>query len=235
MIIILIASSYLYDAIVDKIFFGAIIPETTRVKFIRFTSDYADEESFTLNFAFSYKKPIFTQPPIESYSNYTWEFLLRKDIAYHIELSDTYGDGWSSESYLLIVVDDVVLYNITMSVSKLFIEEIMIGNPSDCLRVTKESECEKLTDNTWKSIVVESGLCNSMTGDLRIENYPHLYSLIVKDQSLMNLNSLTITNNPYLNHFETGITYIMFTNGTFGNVKNVEISRLLFFYCFILR
>ena len=112
MILILIASSYLYNAIVDKIFFGAIIPETTRVKFIRFTSDYTDEESFTLNI--SYNKPIFTQPILESYSNYTWEFLLRKDITYHLQLSDTYGDGWSSGSYLLIVVDDVVLYNITM-------------------------------------------------------------------------------------------------------------------------
>ena len=75
MILILIASSYLYNAIVDKIFFGAIIPETTRVKFIRFTSDYADEESFTLYFGYSFDDPIFTQPILESYHNYTWEYL----------------------------------------------------------------------------------------------------------------------------------------------------------------
>ena len=114
MILILIASSYLYNAIVDKIFFGAIIPETTRVKFIRVTTNYADEEFFTLYNGYSLDDPIFTQPILESYHNYTWEFLLRKDMAYHIELSDTYGDGWSSESYLLIVVDDIVLYNLTM-------------------------------------------------------------------------------------------------------------------------
>lgn len=235
MILILIASSYLYNAIVDKIFFGAIIPETTRVKFIRVTTNYADEEFFTLYNGYSLDDPIFTQPILESYHNYTWEFLLRKDMTYHIELSDTYGDGWSSESYLLIVVDDIVLYNLTMKDISLFREEILIGTIPNYLHVTEESQCEKISENTWKSIVVESGLCNSMTGDLRIENYPNLYNLIVKQQSLMNLNSLTITNNPYLSYFGTDATFFLYHNGTFGNVKNVEISRLLFFYSFILR
>ena len=125
--------------------------------------------------------------------------------------------------------------NLTMKDISLFREEILIGTIPNYLHVTEESQCEKISENTWKSIVVESGLCNSMTGDLRIENYPNLYNLIVKQQSLMNLNSLTITNNPYLSYFGTDATLFLYHNGTFGNVKNVEISRLLFFYSFILR
>ena len=229
-----IASSHLYDVIVEKLLYGAIIPETTRVKFIRVTTNYADEEFFTLYNGYSLDDPIFTQPILESYHNYTWEFLLRKDMTYHIELSSIYEYGWFAGSYLLVVVDDVVLYNIALKESGIDRIEIMIGTLPDHLHITKESDCEKITEKNWKSIVVESGLCNSMTDDLRIENYPNLITFIFKCQSLMNLNSLTITNNPSLAYLGTDSSYLVYSNEIYSTVKSVEISRIIFYFIFYI-
>ena len=105
-------------------------------------------------------------------------------------------------------------------------EEIRIGNLPLNLRIEAESDCVKLTENQWKSIYVASGLCNSMRGDFHIENYANLVYIIVKPESLMNLNSLIISNNPLLYSIATNNNYNNNPIGAFHNVKTVEISRL---------
>ena len=80
------------------------------------------------------------------------------------------------------------------------------------LVVTKEEDCGLLSQTHWQSIVVEQGLCNSLTGNLTISAYPHLQSIAIKEDSLNNLQSLTIANNPLLTHIninEVACKYII--------------------------
>lgn len=106
-------------------------------------------------------------------------------------------------------------------------EEIRLGNLPLNLRIEEENDCVKLNNNEWKSIYVASGLCNSMRGDLHIENYANLVYIIVKPESLKNLNSLIISNDPVLYSIATGNNYVNNPIGAFYNVKTVEISRLI--------
>lgn len=106
-------------------------------------------------------------------------------------------------------------------------EEIRLGNLPLNLRIEEENDCVKLNENIWKSIYIGNNLCNSITGDLHIENYANLVYIIVKPESLKNLNSLIISNNPVLYNIATGNNYVNNPIGAFYNVKTVEISRLI--------
>ena len=66
-----------------------------------------------------------------------------------------------------------------------------------------------------------------MKDDLFISNNPCLESLVFKKNSLKNLNSLVISNNPQLNNIEIedGDGYPDYTGACF-NVKNVEFSSI---------
>ena len=73
---------------------------------------------------------------------------------------------------------------------------------------------------------------NDYWGNLVIENYPNLEKIVVKKNSLMNLNSLKICNNEKLKTIEiedgeewqeNGKLYII---GAFYNVKNVIIESI---------
>ena len=122
-------------------------------------------------------------------------------------------------------MNEVILGNYTLLRDYYDQEEIRIGNLPLNLRIEEESACVKLTENEWKSIYVASGLCNSMRGDFHIENYANLVYIIVKPESLMNLNSLIISNNPLLYSIATNNNYNNNPIGAFHNVKTVEISR----------
>ena len=122
-------------------------------------------------------------------------------------------------------MNEVILGNYTLLRDYYDQEEIRIGNLPLNLRIEEESDCVKLTENEWKSIYVASGLCNSMRGDFHIENYANLVYIIVKPESLMNLNSLIISNNPLLYSIATNNNYNNNPIGAFHNVKTVEISR----------
>ena len=122
-------------------------------------------------------------------------------------------------------MNEVILGNYTLLRDYYDQEEIRIGNLPLNLRIEAESDCVKLTENQWKSIYVASGLCNSMRGDFHIENYANLVYIIVKPESLMNLNSLIISNNPLLYSIATNNNYNNNPIGAFHNVKTVEISR----------
>ena len=87
-----------------------------------------------------------------------------------------------------------------------------------------------------QEMIIGEGCLNEVKDDLVIENYPNLEKIVVKIDSLQNLNSLKICNNEKLktieiedgNEWEDNEWY---TNGAFKNVKNViieSISILLF-------
>ena len=73
-------------------------------------------------------------------------------------------------------------------------------------------------------MIIEEEFGNDYYGDLVIENYPNLEKIVVKKNSLRNLNSLKICNNEKLKTIEI-------EDGVFKNVKNVIIeSTWLFDY-----
>ena len=90
-----------------------------------------------------------------------------------------------------------------------FEERIVIRNEEDCLifhDLIKELEFEEDCFNEWKD-------------DLAIENYPNLERIIVKENSLNNLNSLKICNCEILKMIEVEDT-------ASNNVKNVIIESI---------
>ena len=74
-------------------------------------------------------------------------------------------------------------------------------------------------------MIIEKGFGNDYYGNLVIENYPNLQSIIVKKNSLKNLNSLKICNCEKLKtiEIEDGDHWY---DGTFRNVKNVIIDSI---------
>ena len=70
-----------------------------------------------------------------------------------------------------------------------------------------------------EEMIIEERFGNDYYGNLRIENYPNLQSIIVKDKSLKNLNSLKICNCEKLKIIEV-------ENSCFYHVKNVIIESI---------
>ena len=66
---------------------------------------------------------------------------------------------------------------------------------------------------------------NEWKGDLVIDNYPNLQSIVVKKNSLRNLNSLKICNCEKLKTIEIEDSEERYF-GTFSNVKNVIIESI---------
>ena len=74
-------------------------------------------------------------------------------------------------------------------------------------------------------MIIEEKFGNDYYGDLVIQNYPNLQSIIVKKNSLQNLNSLKICNNEKLKTIEiedSGNLHIY----TLKNVKDVSIEGI---------
>ena len=74
---------------------------------------------------------------------------------------------------------------------------------SQPLIISSNSNCYKINQNGWTSITVNEGYCNDITSDINISYNPCLQSIVVKKKSFMNVNSLTISNNPLLQTIET--------------------------------
>ena len=75
-----------------------------------------------------------------------------------------------------------------------------------------------------EEMIIKSGYGNDYYGDLVIDNYPNLQSIIVKENSLRNLNSLKICNCEKLKTIE--IEDGDWRVGTFLNMKNVIIESI---------
>ena len=74
-------------------------------------------------------------------------------------------------------------------------------------------------------MIIEEEYGNDYYGDLIIENYPNLQSIVVKKNSLQNLNLLKICSCEILKSIE--IEDGDWKYGAFENVKNVIIESIL--------
>ena len=72
------------------------------------------------------------------------------------------------------------------------------GSP---LVIENEDDCYKLNQSGWSSIVVNEGLCDSMTGSLSISNNTCLQYIYIQVGSLKYINSLSISSLPELEWF----------------------------------
>ena len=79
-------------------------------------------------------------------------------------------------------------------------------------------------DKDIQKMIIEEEFGNNYYGNLVIENYPNLQSIIVKKRSLQSLNSLKICNCVKLKNIEieSGERW----SGTFNNVKDVSIESI---------
>ena len=126
----------------------------------------------------------------------------------------------SDTSIIAFVVYYLVSTNLKNQISSsLEFDHSVVCQP---LTISSNSDCNKLLQNGWKSITVNEGLCNSMTNNLYISYYPCLESILVKKNSLKNLNSLAISNNPQLSNIV--IQDGDWETGAFKFVKSVELS-----------
>ena len=75
-------------------------------------------------------------------------------------------------------------------------------------------------------MIIEDEFGNDYYGNLVIENYPNLEKIVVKENSLENLNSLKICNNDKLKTIEIEDGDYFRGNGAFYNVKNVIIESI---------
>ena len=73
-------------------------------------------------------------------------------------------------------------------------------------------------------MIIGKGCFREVKDDLLIENYPNLEKIVVRMNSLMNLNSLKICDNEKLNTIKIENGYR--DNGAFHNVKNVIIESI---------
>ena len=129
----------------------------------------------------------------------------------------------------MIVIFLLLFHLVSSNLQTMIISSLGIRSCSaaQSLTVSSDSDCEKLLENGWKSITVNEGRCNSMISDLIISDNACLESLVFKKNSLRNLNSLVISNNPQLSSIvtEDGDGYPDYT-GAFYYVKSVEISSI---------
>ena len=75
-----------------------------------------------------------------------------------------------------------------------------------------------------KNVIIEEGFGNDYYGNLLIENHPNLQSIVVKKNSLKNLNSLKICNCEKLKTIE--IEDGDFKDGSFNYVRNLIIESI---------
>ena len=113
---------------------------------------------------------------------------------------------------------------------------LVISNDNDCEKLSNPDSSTLLST----SITVNAGRCNSLTGDLDVSHYPFLESITIKASTSMintlaNLNSLTISNNPLLKSVavENGYRYYSSSSGSYTyyggcvNVKSVSLTSLI--------
>ena len=90
---------------------------------------------------------------------------------------------------------------------------------------TDFNSLQMTVSNVLTGMVIEEGVCNDMRGDVVIDGLNCLRSILVKKNSMKNLNSLKICNCELLEKIE--VNGGNRDNGAFMNVKSVEISSLL--------
>ena len=110
--------------------------------------------------------------------------------------------------------ESIVVFNITKEVDSINFKDAIIQSqqlPFELPEFEKDIE----------EMIIEEEFGNDYYGNLIIQNYPNLQSIVVKKNSLQNLNSLKICNCEKLKTIETE------DDGTFEYVKNVIIESIL--------
>ena len=83
------------------------------------------------------------------------------------------------------------------------------GSP---LVIQDDSDCYKLNQSGWSSIIVNEGLCNSMTESLTISNNNCLQYIYIQTDSLKSVDSLSLSSLPELEWFITEYDSFRYTN-----------------------
>ena len=90
------------------------------------------------------------------------------------------------------------------------------GSP---LIIQYNNDCYKLNQTGWSSIVVNEGLCNSMTESLSISNNNCLQYIYIQGGSLIYINTLSLSSLPELEWIITEYT-------SFHETTNLTLSSI---------
>ena len=116
--------------------------------------------------------------------------------------------------------ESILVFNITKEVDSINFKNTIIQSQLPFELPGFEKDIQEM--------IIEKGFGNDYYGNLVIENYPNLQSIIVKKNSLKNLNSLKICNCEILKNIdiEDGDNWDDWDDGAFNNVKNVIIESI---------
>ena len=89
------------------------------------------------------------------------------------------------------------------------------GSP---LVIQKDKNCYKLNQSGWSSIIVNEGLCNSMTESLSISNNNCLQYIYIQTYSLASVSSLSLSSLPELEWFITERSFYYTTSLTLSSI-----------------
>ena len=111
--------------------------------------------------------------------------------------------------------ESILVFNITKEVDSINFKNAIIQSQLPFELPEFEKDIEEM--------IIEEDFGNDYYGNLIIQNYPNLQSIVVKKNSLMNLNSLKICNCEKLKNIETeGV--IDWDDGVLENVGNVIVE-----------
>ena len=113
--------------------------------------------------------------------------------------------------------ESILVFNITKEVDSINFKNAIIQYQLPFELPEFEKDIEEM--------IIEEEFGNDYYGNLIIQNYPNLQSIIVKKNSLRNLNSLKICNCEKLKTIETEDGG-RWEDGAFDNVKNVIIESI---------
>ena len=114
--------------------------------------------------------------------------------------------------------ESILVFNITKEVDSIKFKNAIIQSQLPFELPEFEKDIQEM--------IIEEGFGNDYFGNLVIQNYPNLQSIIVKKNSLMNLNSLKICNCEKLKTIEIEDGNEWEDDGAFSNVKNVIIESI---------
>lgn len=98
----------------------------------------------------------------------------------------------------------------------------------DHLIIEDNSDCNKIYEKHWSSILVPRYRCVSISGNLSIDGYSNLTRLAIYPAAMTGLTSLTISNDPVLTEvFFRGDSYY---NDLLSNVVTLTFSSRIFLF-----
>ena len=154
---------------------------------------------------------------------------------YHYDESSIDDSWWELRSHMIPAEEMILRMPMSMNMENanyagiaayaFTLSELGIVTPSpvspvDDLVISDEDSCELLFETNWKTILVNENSCNTLYTDLSITGYPRLERIEIKDNALISVTTLTLTDNPQL-------TTLIMGNSAFQFTKRVELSSSL--------